>query len=413
MLLLKHRPVITATIAYPWLFLMICTTLATSLFIDVYPRKLLYVTSYVVVIVMALTFRRKEFVYDGLALAVAAALMLLGTVRFAWGEMYAQAQFSDIISNYRTGGKVFMLSALLAYFFIAWRHCITRKIALKGFVILLSGLAITLGFAVYEHLQTGLRIQQLADSAGTVSYLITAQAFCTLFTGYRAVEHTGGRIGVFFIIFLLNTLLLVLTASRAGMLALPVLYLGFFCLMHTRLIRYMLIPLVVMMAAGFTMLPQSIWQRLDSIHTEISLYNTNNDTSIGARFSIWKGGYASINWSLMGQSPDERTLKARIFITEHERKNPEAYKNVQYHLHDDVLETLSLQGIAGGISILIFYLVLLIVPIKNRSSRITLLPASVVIFGLTDTVLIQSLSVTIICLSIFISYALLQTEPHR
>jgi len=282
-----------------------------------------------------------------------------------------------------------MVSALLAYFFIAWRHFVTRKVALKGFIILLSGLTVTLGFAVHEHLQTGRRIQLLTDSAGTVSYLITSLAISTLFTGYRAIKHPGGRISLFCVIFVLNTLLLILTESRAGVLTLPVLYLGFFCLTHTRIIRSAIIPLILMMAVGFTLLPHSVWQRLESIHTEVGSYNTNNDTSIGARFSIWKGGYASIDWSPMGQSPDEKTSKARAFITEHERKNPEAYKNVQYHLHDDILETLSLQGIAGGITILFFYLVLLIVPFKNRSPEIVILPASYVIFGLTDTVAVS------------------------
>lgn len=402
-----------APFAYRGLFLVICVALASSLFIDAYPHKLLYLASYAVVFFMAIKLKRKAFVYDRLAIAVAAALILMGIVRFTWGEIFSQAQFSDITSNYRMGGKLFIISSLLAYFFIAWRHCITKNVALTGFAILFAGLVITLGFATHEHLTTGLRVQLVTDSAGTVSYLITALSLSTLFIGYRAVDHTGARIGIFCAIFLLNTLLLILTESRAGVLTLPVLYLGFFYLTHTRLIRFALIPLVVLIAVGFTMLPQSVWQRLDSIRNEVSSYDTNNDTSIGARFSIWKGGYSSIHWSFIGQSPDERTSKAREFITEHERGNPEAYKNVQYHLHDDILETLSLQGLAGGVSILLFYFMLIIVPMKGRSAVIALLPTSFVIFGLTDTVLIQSQSVTVICLAICVSYALLQVPERR
>lgn len=413
MFYLKHRPVITDSQAYHALFLVTCSALAISLIVDAYPRKLLYLCSYAAILFMGIKLKNKDFVYDRTALAVAAALMLLGSVRFIWGEIFSHAEFSDITSNYRTGGKIFMICALMAYFLIGWRHCMTRSVALKGFFILFSGLVVTLGFAVREHLQTGLRIQLLTDSAGTVSYLITALALSTLFTGYRAVEHVIGRISIFCFIFVLNMLLLILTESRAGVLTLPVLYLGFFCVTHSRLIRIALIPLVIMVAAGFMLLPQSVWLRLDSIRTEIGSYNTNNDTSIGARISIWKGGYDSIDWSLLGQSPDERTSKAREFITEHERKNPEAFKNVQYHLHDDVLETISLQGIAGGVSILVFYLVLLIVPLQKRPSTIMILPASFIIFGLTDTVLIQSMSVTVICLSLFVSYSLLLTDTRE
>ena len=64
-----------------------------------------------------------------------------------------------------------------------------------------------------------------------------------------------------------------------------------------------------------------------------------------------------------------------------------------YHLHDDFLETLSLQG-SLALSLLIFT-VLLIVAARRGVAGLTLLPLSIIIFGLTDTVLIQSGSVLI------------------
>lgn len=408
MLLIKRRPLITDTRAFQWLFLIICASLASSLFLDAYPRKLFYVATYAVVLFMAIKIKRGEFVYDRTALAVAGALILTGSVRIIWGLMFSHAHFSDVTSNYRTGGKIFLVSSLLAYFSIAWRHYLTRLTALSGFAILFAGLLATLGFSVHEHLSTGLRVQLLSDSAGTISYLMTALALTTMFMGYRAVDHTGLRLGIFLTLFFINTILLILTESRAGVLTLPVLYVAFFCMTHPRLIKSALLPLFILMAAGFTILPHSVWQRLDSISTEVSSYDTNNDTSIGARFSIWKGGFHSVSWSPIGQSPDDRTMKAREYITEHERKNPEAFKNVQYHLHDDILETLSLQGLSGVVSLLLFYLVLVIAPMKCRTYGLSVLPVSFIIFGLTDTVLIQSFSVTVICLAVIVSYALMR-----
>jgi O-antigen ligase len=407
---LKHLPAGIEEKVYRFLFLTICTTLASSLFISVYPRKVFYFISYATIIFMAIKLLQNEFIYNRKSMAISVAFMLIGIIRFTWGEIYSQTQFSDITSNYRTGGKIFIVSSLTAYFFITWRHYITQTLSKKGFVILLSGMVITLGFAMHEHFETGLRVKLLTDSAGTVSYLLTALALSTLFLGYNAIHHTGTRVGVFCTIFSLNIILLTLTESRAGILTLPILYLGFFGLVHPKLIKSTLVPLIILMTIGFVILPQSLWQRLDSINVEMSSYKTNNDTSIGARFSIWKGGYSSIKWSLTGQSPDERTQKAREFIIRHERNNPEAYKNVQYHLHDDILETFSLQGIIGGISILFFYITLLIIPVQNQSVSIALLPASFVIFGLTDTVLIQSDSATVLCLTVFVSYSLLQNK---
>lgn len=82
-----------------------------------------------------------------------------------------------------------------------------------------------------------------------------------------------------------------------------------------------------------------------------------------------------------------------------------------YHLHDDLLETLSLQGIAGAVTLIIFYVGLIMVAIRRRALDVALLPVSIFIFGLTDTVWIQSSSVFILMASIIMSYALMQRKP--
>ncbi|KGT93494.1 ligase [Erwinia typographi] len=402
-------PFITGEKVYQGLFLILCASLASSLFLNAYPRKLFYLVSYTATIFILIKIKRREIIFNRDAIAVSVALFLIGAVRLVWGEAFSHSLFTDVTGNYRTGGKLFIISSVTAYFFIVWRNYLTTRVAFSGLIILLAGLCVTLAVALHEHMTTGDRVRLLTDSAGTVSYLITLLAFSSLFIAYRAVSGLSLRITLFCVIACLNTLLLVLTESRAGVLSLPFMYMAFFFLVHRKLVKFSLFPLGIMITVGFIMMPESVWNRLDSIQTEISSYQSNNDTSIGARFSIWKSGFQSIRWTFIGQSPDDRTLKARMFITNHERGNPEAFKNVQYHLHNDMLETLSLQGIAGGISVLIFYIVLIYVPVTRQSAGLALLPASLVIFGLTDTVLIQSLSVTVICLSLCISYALLGT----
>nr|WP_255438349.1 O-antigen ligase family protein [Pantoea nemavictus] len=206
-------------------------------------------------------------------------------------------------------------------------------------------------------------------------------------------------------------LLMFYTESRAAILALPVLYFLCFYLTHRWAGKYVLALSVLLIAGGLFFMPSSVMHRLDNIQSEIDSYHRNNDTSIGARFSIWKGGFNSISWTFLGQSPDERTNKAREYIKESERGNPEAYKNVMYHLHDDFLETLSLQGIAGAVTLILFYLGLIVVALGFRAFDITLLPISIFIFGLTDTVWIQSGSVFILMAATVISYSLIQLKP--
>jgi O-antigen ligase len=277
--------------------------------------------------------------------------------------------------------------------------------------LLIFGLLLTLGAAFYEHAQTQQRIRLLTDSAGTVSYLITALALTALFIVNKVIVRRLNQILLFTAIFVVNMLLMFLTESRAAVLVLPVLYLLCFYLVHRWAGKYSLVILVLLIAGGLFLMPSSIMHRLDNIQNEIDSYQKNNDTSIGARFSIWKSGYHSVSWSLLGQSPDDRTDKARAYIKANERANPEAYKNVMYHLHDDLLETLSLQGIAGAVTLIIFYVGLIMVAVRRQALDVALLPVSIFIFGLTDTVWIQSSSVFILMASIIMSYALIQRKP--
>lgn len=401
------RQLMTGKNIYQLCFVLLSIALASSLVVEALPRKIFYFSSYLVALYLVILTVKKQWLKDKTAITVALPLLLIGLVRLIWAKMFSHAEFSDVVNNYFQGGKLFIIAAFLSYFIVAWRHYLSRPLLITCSAILFVGLLVTLGFAISEHAKTLTRIRLLTDSAGTVSYLITALALCTLYTGHRVITHRGGQMILFSAVFVVNMMLMILTESRAGVLTLPLIYLAWFYFTHRWAGKISLVVLALFIIVGALFMPGSVWQRLDSIHNEVDTYQTNNNTSIGARFSIWKGGWHSVSWSLLGQSPDQRTAKAREYITQHERHNPEAYKNVMYHLHDDFLETLSLQGIAGALSLLIFYLVLLIVAARRGVAGLTLLPLSIIIFGLTDTVLIQSGSVLILVMAIIISYAMI------
>ncbi|QDY40710.1 O-antigen ligase family protein [Candidatus Pantoea soli] len=398
---------------YACCFLLLTAALAAALVVPAYPKKIFYFVSYVVALFLLVQGIRKRWIADKTALAVALPLLFIGLVRLIWSRLFAHAAFSDVVDNYSQGGKLFIIAALLSYFILSWRACLTRRLLGISAIILFIGLLATLGAGLYEHFRTLQRIQLLTDSAGTVSYLITALALTTLYVSHQVVTQRLGQMALFLAVFALNMALMILTESRAGILTLPLLYLAYFSLTHRWAGKITLAGLAAAVVIGLFLMPASVWQRLDSIHNEVDSYQTNNNTSIGARFSIWKGGWHSVSWSLLGQSPDSRTAIARTYIQQHERNNPEAWKNVMYHLHDDTLETLSLQGIAGLLSLLTFYLTLLVVAIRRGVPGLSLLPLAIVIFGLTDTVLIQSSSVMILALAIILSYALMASPPQR
>lgn len=396
--------------AYGFIFIYFCALLSFFLVIDLYPRKLFYVGSYIVLLYLSISLKKKWFIYDPQAMKVSVSFIIIGLVRFFWACSYPHSVYSDVVNNYYLSGKVLILSAPIAYFFIAWRSLLTTRAIKISFFILYIGLLITFFLALNEHINTSQRIKLSTDSAGTVSYLITILSLTTLFTGYRLLSHNKLRYLIFITVFILNFYMLILTESRAGIFSVLLLYSAFFIIKHQFPIKITVLFLLALTFLSALVLPDAVMNRIDSINKEIAAYHINNDTSIGARFSIWKGGFHSVNWAISGQSPDERTTKARNYINIHERGNPEAFNNIKYHLHDDFLETLSLQGISGAVSIIIFYSILFLIPLFNKAPHLAILPLSFIIFGLTDTLLIQATSVTVVCMSIALSFTLLPKE---
>ncbi|WP_320204464.1 O-antigen ligase family protein [Candidatus Pantoea floridensis] len=398
---------------YQLCFVILSVALASSLVVPAYPKKAFYLVGYLTVLFLLVQGVKRKLVLDKSALILVLPILLLGLVRVIWSRVYADATFTDVVDNYFQGGKIIIISAFVSYFFIAWRHYLSPMVLRISVTLLFIGLLATLGTGIYEYTHTHQRIKLLTDSAGTVSYLITALALSALFIVNKVIVQRATQIAMFAAIFIVNMLLMFLTESRAAVLALPGLYLLCFYLTHRWAGKYALTIFAVLILGGVFLMPSSIMHRLDNIQSEIDSYQNNNDTSIGARFSIWKGGYHSISWTLLGQSPDDRTGKARLYINEKERANPEAYKNVMYHLHDDLLETLSLQGIAGALSLILFYFGMIVTALRFRALDITLLPLSIIIFGLTDTVWIQSGSVFILMAAIIISYSLMKSTPKE
>lgn len=398
---------------YRLCFLLINFSLACSLFIVAYPKKI--TTTVIILIILCLIYKiiRKDFIFDKAAIALSSSFFLIGLVRYVWGLSIADSDYPDIIDNYFHGGKILMLSSVALYFIVAWRGCLTKSTLYYTFIALFLGLLCTTGVSLHEYFETGRRVELITDSAGTVTYLMTAVAFCALLTGYKITSKARNRLIIFILIFFINMGLVFLTASRAGVLTVPFLYLTFFFITHKTSGKFAIAIISLCFVVGALLIPNTVWKRLDNIQVEINTYQVNNNTSIGARFSIWKGTFNSIDWSLLGQKPDERTDKSRKYINAYERGNPEAYKNVKYHAHNDFLDTLALQGIAGAISLLLFYIVVLIVPVLKKSSHLAVLPLSIIIFGLTDTVLIQQLSVLILTSAMIICFSLIESTDRK
>lgn len=212
--------------------------------------------------------------------------------------------------------------------------------------------------------------------------------------------------------FLISMAMMLLTETRSAIFLTPLLYFAFFLFYYRGINKKIQLLLAAIIVTGAAVVLYCTWDRVSQIQTDIAEYHTNNNTSIGARFSIWKAGWYSVSGDFWGQNTDLRYQKTQEYIHQYERGNPEAARNVIYYLHNDMLDTLSLQGIFGLFSLLCFYIFGLYFSLNkkngfdNSSTLFVILP--VIALGITDIVLIQNNTALVVIISLALSVTLLK-----
>ncbi|MRT03565.1 O-antigen ligase family protein [Ewingella americana] len=379
-------------------------SMASNLLITGFPAKIFYIVTYIAIFysLRYIWLNRRETISDKLFLSFIGSIFLLGLIRVIWALHFKSDRFDDVLDNYILGGKRFILSIFIIFWFYKEKFRLKSNVLLASAVILIIGLALTVwqGYHDHQHIE---RIRLTADAATTTSYLIVILSFTTLWICQQRFRESITSVVLFVIILIMTLYLLAMTGTRSAVLSTPIFLLVYFAVNYRAVnnkIRYAFLGICL---AGVIGTPWVIHHRMQEISKDISEYNTNNDTSIGARFSIWEGGWHSVKFSLIGQDSFDRTEKARAYIQKYERNNPEAYNNVKYNLHNETLEVLSLQGILGFITLMMFFLsglVFGVAGMRKHHNGVFFIVAPIIVMGLTDTVMIQSNTALIICVAI-------------
>lgn len=379
-------------------------SLASNLLITGFPAKIFYIITYVAIFysVRYIWLNRRDAISDKLFLSFVGSVFLVGLIRVLWALHFKSDRFDDVLDNYTLGGKRFMLSIFIIFWFYKEKFRLKPNVLLTSAVILIVGLVLTVWQGYQEHLHID-RIRLTADAATTTSYLIVILSFTTLWVCQQRFKESITSVILCVLVLMMTLYLLALTGTRSAVLSAPIFFLVYFAVKYravNKKIRYAFLGICLVGVLGT---PWVIHHRMQEITRDISEYNVNNDTSIGARFSIWEGGWHSVKLSLIGQDSFDRTEKARAYIQKYERNNPEAYNNVKYNLHNETLEVLSLQGILGFITLMMFFvtgLVFGVAGLRKHNNGVFFIVAPIIVMGLTDTVMIQSNTALIVCVAL-------------
>lgn len=395
-------------------FISLVLAIAMDLFANTYPEKIFYFVSYVAVIyTFVQASKNRGVIYANRPLLLLCiSLVLYALSKIIWATMFKNTDFIDIRDNYYTVGKRFLLAAFILFYFYQCRNLLNKKVLGLSIIILFIGLGISLWVGYLSRTLAEPRVKWTSDAATTGSYLVVLISMVTITLVRRYFGASKLSLLLFLLAFLVNMAMILMTETRSAIFLTPVLYITFFLRYYNGIEKRLKALLAAIIFASAAIVLYCTWDRIAQIKSDIAEYHTNNDTSIGARFSIWKSGWHSVTDKFWGQSTDQRYLKVEEYIHQYERANPEAARNVAYHLHNDILETLSLQGIYGLFALLFFYISCLYFSLNKRdgfSNNSTLFIISPVIaFGFTDVVLIQSNTALVVIISLALTIPLLK-----
>lgn len=104
---------------------------------------------------------------------------------------------------------------------------------------------------------------------------------------------------------------------------------------------------------------------------------------------MWAMGIKNFTNAPLGQSMQSRFNYSEAYTSQ----NPQYRTTMEYinvHLHDEMIETLSLQGIFGGLTLLWFYLSISWVALRERNTPLLFTMNCLIAYGLSDVLLLSS-----------------------
>lgn len=401
------------------LFLLITISISFFMYSGEITRNFFYIATYITVlyfIYVTLRVDKKIKFYP-----VACTILLLGISKLLWVMLTVNHQYPLIAYHYQISGKRLILASFILY---AIEHNIHKwkipALTVRTGIAIMTILFIVISvIRIIVYLKTGERMKINSDAPTSGAYTFTIFSLLVMYSlKYHALKHY--RL-ICLIVMTLTFAVLAATETRSAIILFILISAGsiiydFTKSSHTSKIIYGFAIAVLIIAAVASGHPyyNKVLTRFDNLQNEVTSYNDGErNTSVGARFSMWRAGVDAFKHHPFGQSADSRNALATTFIDEHEGGNPEALRNLQFHLHNDIIDTMSLQGIFGALIMVLFFAVLLLYPFRlvPKGYEFLLLSVPVIYFSMGDTQFYNRESPYFIVL-VFAYLMMLRMRPH-
>lgn len=372
---------------YVSVFIFAALSVAFALLSNGRQKDFYYIAVYLSII--GIIIERKNLTFNKFNIAY--PIMLIGVVKLIWflwlgKDVNGYNTYSDQFG----AGKKLLLGGVLVFYLTQFSHYI-RAINYKNVMLAIIGIAFV-SASCYAFWQSwnGIGRAEMAINRATISaYIYSTLSVIFIYLLYIQKKPSCYIIAALSIV--LSFTVVILTGTRAAiilhLLIIAMMTIYYFKKLH---FKSTLIVLVIALLASFALYKNYIHPKIQQTYNEVTLYQEGQDnTSLGARFSMWTVGLKNFVNAPFGQSMQSRFNYSEQYVS----KNPQYKSTMEYinvHLHDETIETLSLQGIFGGLALLWFYMSISWVAIRDHNTPLLFTMNCLAAYGLSDVLLLSS-----------------------
>ncbi len=319
-------------------------------------------------------------------------LALLGCSKVVWFYWHylGHADYNPF-NDYLNAGKRLLIAAVISYYLfsqLVQNSQLIRCMIEWGLVAAFIGAT---GYGFYQYFSTAHRVEFALDRATISAYGYAMLAAVVLFM-LAAKSHAKSQWLLCLGVFIISWFIIIQTGTRNMIAAFP--FIIFFVgLLHFRHLGWKaavgIVAAVVVLAAACY--KPMIKPKIDISMMEYSRYNNqqgNANGSLTSRLAMWSIGSACFAANPLGMNMEQRTAWFKEYVkTTH--RDASALNFVAIHLHNELIDSATLQGIPGALIMLLFYLAMIIYALCKNNALLLAVMLAVVISGLTDVVFIS------------------------
>ncbi|WHP31445.1 O-antigen ligase family protein [Trabulsiella odontotermitis] len=374
------------------IFLAIIVTVAASIILNFinspYARIFFYIASYISILSLLINWNKKP---EREVILIIAVFALVGFSKYLWFclEYIGNPDYNKYNPYYNTGKRL-LLASIIAWSAFSLHQYLTdihKKIITQTiFAAFIISSAIGLYQNAYFPVQ---RVDFFLGFATDSAYMYSAIALSTILL-LEQHKNIIARIGIVFC-FVIAFYILFKTGTRNVLIFFPFVLLICLVAWRKNVLKKAAITLAAIIVAIAVGYKPFIESRIHATEREIATYaqhDGNRSGSLTARFAMWKVGYHAFIAHPWGMSFEKRAQFAQEF-TQRTNSNKSALQFMNIHLHNEFIDTATLQGIPGILVLIFAYLSLLYYAFREKDPLFLGVTLIIITVGFTDVIFIS------------------------